>query len=59
MTTSTLDEQHDTRAESYNKDYESYDELGFMMEERLRRVNITSDDYWTPVNLPPDSAAYN
>ena len=59
MTTSTLDKHHDARAEVYDKDYESYGELGFMMEERLGRVNITPDDYWTPVNLPPNSAAYN
>ena len=59
MATIALDEQQDVRVGADNEDYESYNELGLMTEDRnLGTVNITSDDYWTPVNLPPNSSAY-
>ena len=46
MAISALDKQKDVRVGADDEDYESYDELGFMMEDRnLGTVNIMSDDY--------------
>ena len=58
MATSVLDVQHDVGVEADNKDYRSYNELGFMAEDRLGKVVIMAHDYWIPVHLPPNLPSY-
>lgn len=59
MATSTLNKQQDARVGADDEDCESYDKLGFMTEGRnLGAVDIKSDDYWTPLNLPPNLLDY-